>query len=80
VTVHRCHYCRAEEPVELRPYGPGGAYVCYPCATSPEHEQATIRRYQVQLAAAAVIGGGIVTIGVPDGPQPGTPQAKGSTT
>ena len=33
-----CHYCPAD--FDLRPYGPNGAYVCFPCAmATPEREQ-----------------------------------------
>ena len=35
-----CHYCeRSVELFNLRPYGPGGALVCYPCANAtPERK------------------------------------------
>lgn len=45
-----CHYgCGASE--DLRPYGPDGAWVCYPCASS-----STERRQATERAMAAVIG------------------------
>jgi hypothetical protein len=54
-----CHYCgRAEnfpaasgtEQVELRPYGPGGAPVCFECATAtPEREKQAEQAFGVLL-------------------------------
>ena len=33
-----CHYCATTER-DLRPYGPGGSWVCFSCATeTPERE------------------------------------------
>jgi hypothetical protein len=43
--------------VELRPYGPGGALVCFECAMKPEHRQETDRQFAERLAR---IGGSIV--------------------
>jgi hypothetical protein len=66
-----CHYCTTTEK-ELRPYGPGGTWVCYPCATAtPEREQETARGFGALLEAADTIGGGVATIGHTDGPRPG---------
>jgi hypothetical protein len=30
----RCHYCG--EPGDLRPYGPDGSWVCFPCTTATD--------------------------------------------
>lgn len=65
----QCHHCASRD--SLRPYGPGGSFVCFPCATSPEHEEETRANYYVQLdAAAAVSPTGTVGIGTEEGPQP----------
>ena len=48
--MRACHWCGSEqgsaiegtdEVVELRPYGPDAADVCFDCGTSPEHEAET---------------------------------------
>ena len=45
-----CHYCgidglisgeKFDKNRELRPYGPGGSWVCYPCAATPERREQT---------------------------------------
>lgn len=62
-----CHYCGTEE--DLRPYGPGGSWVCYPCVTSdPERNETARRSFLAQLDAAAAISP-VVLIG-DDGPNP----------
>jgi hypothetical protein len=65
-----CHYCNTTER-ELRPYGPGGSWVCLPCVESdPERDAAAQGRFGALLDANAQIGGGVVQIGSEDGPQP----------
>lgn len=62
MSIHKCHYC-ATTSAELRPYGPKGAWVCFPCATTPEREVQTKAEFGRQLNAAgsvAVIGDGDV--------------------
>ncbi len=52
---HACYACgRLEQPklVELRPYGPGGALICFPCAMKPEHLAQTERQFDRALDAA----------------------------
>lgn len=71
-----CHHCGVEftNPDDLRPYGPGGALVCHPCATSPEHEEETEAAFAALLdATSAISSTGIVVIGEPGGPQPFDP-------
>jgi hypothetical protein len=54
----------------MRPYGPGGATVCHPCATeTPERLAATCAAFGVQLDAAEAIGEGVSVL-TPDGPAP----------
>lgn len=67
-----CHYCGTTEG--LRPYGPGGDPICFPCMkASPEREQEAQARYGLLLDANAVLGDGVVTIGTDEGPTPGPP-------
>ncbi len=70
-----CHYCASEagtpiadskEVVELRPYGPDGADVCFDCGTSPEHEAETSAA-MLRLINGIVAGGygiGITSEGI----------------
>lgn len=50
-----CHYCGPTDR-ELRPYGPGGSTVCFPCATTPERDEETAGRYLALLEAASIFG------------------------
>lgn len=66
----RCHYC--QRPAgrghhELRPYGPGGASVCFACVKrDPAIEAQVTQEYLRRLdEAAAVTGQAVLT---PDGP------------
>lgn len=55
----KCCYC--DETNDLRPYGPKGAMVCFPCAmATPERTAETERNFALQLDACgpvAVIDG-----------------------
>lgn len=68
--MRKCHYCPATE--DLRPYGPGGADICYDCATAtPEREAEVKQNFLTQLeAAAAADSDGIGMIGLESGPVP----------
>ena len=81
-----CHYCGLPEnfprdpakgrQVELRPYGPGGAFVCFQCMTAtPERERQAKRNFGIQLEAAEVAGGGVSVL---DGgaPEPASDDVK----
>lgn len=65
-----CHYCGVTE--ELRPYGPGGAFVCFPCAMStPERVAQTNAALAVLMTAASEVSPtGVVVVGSQAGPQP----------
>lgn len=65
-----CHYCN--QPGELRPYGPGGSWVCFPCATAtPAREQAAQEAFGTLLDAnEAISPSGAVAIGESGGPRP----------
>jgi hypothetical protein len=61
-----CHYCGPTQ-AELRPYGPGGSSVCFPCATAtPEREQAAAGRFGALLDMTTSIGPAMV--GTEQGP------------
>lgn len=55
----------ADPESELRPYGPGGALICYRCMiATPESEEQAKRAFMAQLeAAAAVSPEGVAVIG-----------------
>lgn len=43
---------------ELRPYGPGGAPICFACAMRPENRAETDRQFNRRLATAEKIARG----------------------
>lgn len=63
--------------VELRPYGPGGADICFECATAtPEREAQADAAFKALLTAnEAVSPVGVAMIGASDGPVPFDPDA-----
>jgi hypothetical protein len=68
-TDPRCCHCGCKNgtgPDELRPYGPGGAWVCFRCAMLPKNLGTTETQFRSQLDAA----GSVVVIGEPTGPRP----------
>jgi hypothetical protein len=81
-----CHYCGRDEDhtlnergkmtVELRPYGPGGAPICFECATAtPEREAQADAAFGALLSAnEAVSPVGVAMIGASDGPVPFDPE------
>lgn len=60
-----CHYCEQWEK-EMRPYGPNGAWVCFPCSQAPERKAQTEKAFYSQLDAA----GTVALIGEETGPRP----------
>lgn len=67
---HPCHYCGTTAR-ELRPYGPGGSPVCFPCMMeTPEREEAAGAAFGALLGANAAVSGGPVAIGTEEGPVP----------
>lgn len=56
----------------MRPYGPKGAWICYPCMTAtPEREAEAARQFNAQLKAAGDASSTrTVMIGTPAGPVP----------
>lgn len=72
----RREWVRRHPPADLRPYGPGGAMVCFPCAmATPEREADAKAAFGALLGASeAVSPVGSVIIGQPSGPQPFVPK------
>lgn len=58
------------EDKDCRPYGKGGAMVCFPCAMKDEEE--TERNFLSQLDAAVKASNGVVILGEETGPRPMT--------
>jgi len=64
--MRKCYLCGTTEK-ELRPYGPGGQDVCFPCAMStPERKAQTEQAFDSQLSAC----GETPVIGLDVGPVP----------
>lgn len=63
-----CCVCGQSE-AEMRPYGPGGAPICFPCATRPENQAAAERQFMEQFEAAALKTGGVAVL-TKEGPKP----------
>lgn len=72
--MRTCHYCGSSEK-ELRPYGPGGNDVCFPCMkASPEREAQAKAAFGALLDASEQISpSGVVAIGEDIGPRPFNP-------
>lgn len=70
-----CYYCGPTDR-ELRPYGPGGSDVCFPCATAtPERDAAAKAAFGALLdGAEAISTTGVVAIGEQSGPRPFDPR------
>lgn len=67
--MSECYYCGSTDRA-LRPYGPGGSWVCLPCITAtPERDAAAGAVFGALLdAAQAVSPTGIAAIGTSAGP------------
>lgn len=76
-----CHYC--SQAGDLRPYGPGGTWVCHPCITDPAHAERNklaVEAFLTQLAAAEAmspIGAVIIDADTESGPEPLLPEDFG---
>lgn len=67
--MHTCIHCSTTDG--LRPYGPNGAMVCFPCAMeTPERKKQAEDAFNSQLDAAINAGNGMVTVGTEAGPLP----------
>ena len=66
----KCYYCdKTDEVEEMRPYGPGGAGLCFPCMkSSPEREEAASKMFLAQLDACGSV---VILDGSSSGPRPG---------
>ena len=65
ISEKKCCHCSATTE-EMRPYGPGGAWVCFPCAMKPENRPTTDAMFSAQLDGC----GPVVVIGEESGPRP----------
>lgn len=63
-TARTCSVCRQE--AELRPYGEGGAFVCFPCGMKDEATAGD--QFAKRLAAAESVTG--ISLLTPEGPIP----------
>lgn len=54
----RCCYCGKEK--DLRPYGPGGAWLCGKCAFAPERAAESERRMRAAMDEAFAGGGDVL--------------------
>lgn len=69
--MKNCFYCKQDKD-DIRPYGPGGSYICFDCTIStPERNAAAKQQFMAQMEAAAQHTG-IVTIGGDGGVRPAT--------
>lgn len=67
--MSECYYCGPTKQ-ELRPYGPGGRNICFPCMkASPEREETAKANFMALLDGVGAMTG-IVSIGTDAGPQP----------
>ncbi len=53
----KCCYCKQPFPQlgALRPYGPGGAFTCFPCAMKPENKAIAQKALHAALDAAGPV-------------------------
>ena len=67
-----CYYChKGPEVDEMRPYGPGGAWIHFDCMKAdPAREQTALNNFHALLDAAHAAGGGVAAIGEKEGPRP----------
>lgn len=66
MTNKECFYCKTTTD-ELRPYGPKGTWVCFPCAfATPERTRETESALNAQMKAA----GPLILLGEETGPRP----------
>lgn len=64
----KCYYCKRSDR-EMRPYGPGGSQLCFPCMMDPKHperEEDAKAAFRVQMDASEIVGRGVTVLG--DGP------------
>lgn len=60
-----CSGCGKDD--DCRPYGKGGAMICFSCGMKDEEE--TFKNFSAQLEAAAKVSG-VVILGEESGPRP----------
>lgn len=68
------HCCYCPKATDLRPYGPGGAPICFQCATaSPEREAELKANFGLLLNANEAVSPSGATVLTADGPVPFDP-------
>lgn len=73
---HTCHYCG--KPGNLRPYGPGGSWVCAPCVSGGDaREDAAATNFLALLDAAQAMSPIGVVVDAGSGPEPLVPEYLG---
>lgn len=66
--MSKCTACSNDD--ELRPYGAGGAMICFPCSdATAESRLIRDQEFTRQLDAAAAVSG-VIVVGEPTGPRP----------
>lgn len=69
--MKKCHYC-GSTTADLRPYGPGGADVCFKCAmATPERKAQAEAAFHTMMDASAAMGD-VIVLGGSSGPNPAT--------
>lgn len=72
-SARSCVHCGTSEK-ELRPYGPAGSWVCFPCATAtPEREKELEAQFGLLLNANEAISPSGATALTAEGPVPFDP-------
>ena len=70
----KCDSCGKD--AELRPYGEGGARICFGCMkATPESEERAGRVFATLMGASEVVGEGVSVLGE-DGPRPALPHER----
>jgi hypothetical protein len=69
--MKKCFYCEQDKE-DIRPYGPGGSYICFDCTIStPEREALAHAQFDLQMEAAAQHSS-VVVVGEDGGVRPAT--------
>jgi hypothetical protein len=78
VSARACCAC-GPTTLELRPYGPGGALICFPCMKGDPTREREAEQQFSQCIEAAGASGARVLIGAECGPVPFLPTKGGAS-